>query len=306
MFKRLIPYFIAVLFITSCSQKINQTNVLNDLKELSDDKYEGRKTGTKGAEMAAEMIIKRFKELGLKSYHPNYKQVFSVTNRNKETLIGNNVVGYIEGKTNKVMVISAHYDHLGIINGKIYNGADDDASGVCAVLAYAEYFSKHQPNHTLIFVAFDSEEMGLQGSKYFVANSPVDLKNIEININMDMIAHNDKNELYAAGTFHFPELKKYIFTKTNQPKILLGHDDPKLGNDDWTYQSDHGSFYAKKIPFIYFGVEDHSDYHKETDEFKNINQEFYVGAVKSILEIIKNIDANYSLQKIMKDNQIMN
>lgn len=301
--------FIALLIITpmmSCSQKISQTKVLADLKELSDDKYEGRKTDTKGGEKAANFVANRFKELGIATYYPNFKQPFIFTNKKGEKINGNNVVGYIQGKTNEVIVISGHYDHLGIINGKIFNGADDDASGTCAVLAYAEYFSKNKPQHTLIFCAFDAEEMGLQGSKYFVANPPVDLKNIKININMDMIAHNEVNELYASGTFLFPELKKFIFTKTNEPKILFGHDDPKLGNDDWTYQSDHGSFYAKKIPFIYFGVEDHKDYHKETDEFQNINQAFYINSVQSILEIIKNFDKNYSLKTVQRETQIMN
>ncbi|MBU0695125.1 MAG: M28 family peptidase, partial [Bacteroidetes bacterium] len=117
---------------------------------------------------------------------------------------------------------------------------------------------------------------------------------------------NDVNELYASGTFRFPELKKFIFTKTNKPKILLGHDDPKQGHDDWTDQSDQGSFYAKKIPFIYFGVEDHKDYHKATDEFQNINQAFYVNSVQSILEIIKNFDKNYSLNTVHRETQIMN
>lgn len=305
MFKKYFTYVAAAFLISSCAPKINSSSVLNDLKELSDDKYEGRKTGTKGADMAAEMIISRFKTLGLKSYSTDYKQAFTFNTRANETVNGNNIVGYIKGKTDKVIVISAHYDHLGIRDGKVFNGADDDASGVCAVLAYAEYFSKHQPQHTLIFVAFDAEEMGLQGSKYFVANPPIAIEKIGLNINMDMIAHNDKNELYASGTFHFPELKPYIFTKNANPKILFGHDDPKTGNEDWTFQSDQGSFFAKKIPFIYFGVEDHKDYHKETDEFKNINQEFYSAAVLSILEVIKNIDANYTTQKLMQDNQIM-
>ena len=306
MMKKFIPYILGLFLLASCSQKVSQTKVLNDLKELSDDKYEGRKTATKGGLMAAEFIIKRFKALGLKSYSEDYKQKFTFSNRAKEAIKGENIVGYIPGKTDKVMVISAHYDHLGIKDGKIYNGADDDASGVCAVLAYAEYFSKHQAQHTLVFVAFDAEEMGLQGSEYFVEHPPVALSDVVINVNMDMIAHNDKNELYACGTFQYPELKKYIFSPNDKPKILLGHDDPKSGHDDWTFQSDQGSFYAKKIPFLYFGVEDHKDYHKETDEFENINQDFYVNAVKSILEIIKNLDTNYTLQKVMKNNQIMN
>lgn len=304
--KNTILSLILLFSLSSCAQKINERTVLSDLKSLSSDQFEGRKTGTKGAAMAAKMISNRFRELRLDSFSENYTQTFIIKNKLNELIKGNNIIGYVKGKTDQAIVISAHYDHLGIINNKIFNGADDDASGVCAVLEYAAYFAKHQPQHTLIFVAFDAEEMGLQGSKYFVNNPPISLQNILININMDMIAHNDRNELYACGTFHFPELKEHIFIKSDAPKILFGHDDPKLGHDDWTFQSDHGSFFEKKIPFIYFGVEDHSDYHKETDEFKNINQNFYLKSVAAILDIIKNIDKKTNLQTIMKSRQIMN
>ena len=304
--KNTILSLIILFSLSSCAQNINKNKVLRDLKLLSSDQFEGRKTGSKGAAKASEMIINRFREIKLDSFSINYSQNFLVKNKMNEPIKGNNIIGYVKGKTDQAIVISAHYDHLGIINNKIFNGADDDASGVCAVLDYAAYFAKHQPQHSLIFVAFDAEEMGLQGSKFFISNPPIPLQNILININMDMIAHNDKNELYACGTYHFPELKKHIFLKNKAPKILFGHDDPKLGNDDWTFQSDQGSFFAKKIPFIYFGVEDHSDYHKETDEFKNINQKFYLKSVSAILEIIKNVDKNKGLQTIMKSKQIMN
>lgn len=304
--RKFLYLFGFILTLNACSSKINNVVVLNDLKELSSDKYEGRKTGTPGNDMAANFIIDKFKKAGLLSYHDNYKQPITFNNKIGEAIKGNNIVGYIKGKTDKIMVISAHYDHLGIKDGKVFNGADDDASGVIAVLAYAEYFSKHQPKYTMIFVAFDAEEMGLQGSKYFVAHAPVNLKDIAININMDMIAHNDKNELYACGTFQFPNLKPFITSPNQKPNIIFGHDDPKTGHEDWTYQSDQGSFYAKNIPFIYFGVEDHKDYHKETDEFQNINQDFYVGAVKTILEVIKNIDKNYIASNRVREDIIMN
>lgn len=307
MIKRILIIALFVLpAITSCSQKVNQFKVLNDLKELSSDAYEGRKVDTKGGEKAAEFIIKRYHDLGLSTYNQDYKQAFTFTGKDGQIVHGKNIIGYIKGKTDQVIVVSAHYDHLGVIKGEVYNGTDDNASGTCGLLAFAEYFSKHQPQHTLIFAAFDAEEEGLQGSKYFVNHPPIVLSQIGLNINMDMIAHNDKNELYACGTFEFPELRKFVFTTSDKPKILFGHDDPKLGHDDWTDQSDQGSFYAKKIPFIYFGVEDHKDYHQPTDEFKNINQEFYVNSVKAILQVIKNFDKNYSVQTVFKNNQIMN
>lgn len=156
----------------------------------------------------------------------------------------------------------------------------------------AQYFTKHKPSHSLIFAAFDGEEIGLQGSRYFVANLPVKKEQIALNINMDMISRNDKNELYAVGTFHYPQLKTTLekVQKDAKVKLLLGHDDPKLGRDDWTFQSDQGAFQREKIPFIYFGVEDHKDYHQPTDDFENINQEFYVHAVETIIEAVKGFD----------------
>ncbi|MGI8545529.1 MAG: M28 family peptidase, partial [Aridibacter sp.] len=185
--------------------------------------------------------------------------------------------------------------HVGVQKGEIYNGADDNASGTSALFAIAKYFKKNKPNNSIIFAAFDAEEKGLQGARYFVDNLPVSQSDILLNINMDMISRSDKGELYAAGTFHYPDLKPYLeaIQKNAPVKLLFGHDDPKLGRDDWTSQSDHGAFHRKKIPFIYFGVEDHRDYHKPTDDFENIQPKFYVNAVETIVMAVKSIDENW-------------
>ena len=109
-----------------------------------------------------------------------------------------------------------------------------------------------------------------------------------------------------AGTYSYPHLKPYLTTTNPRIKVLQGHDDPKTGHDDWTNQSDQGAFHAKKIPFLYFGVEDHKDYHRSTDEYSRINKEFYVDAANAILEIIHNVDKNITIQKHFRDRQIMN
>jgi aminopeptidase-like protein len=285
------------------STTMSSTQLLKDVEVLSSDEYEGRKSGTKGGELARAYLVKRLKEMGIKplpSLH-TYEQNFEIKGRNSVTK-GVNLLSYVKGKSDDVIVISAHYDHIGIINNEIYNGADDNASGVAALLSFAKYFNEHQPNNTLIFALFDAEEMGLQGAKSFVANPPVALDKIKLNINMDMISHNDKGELYACGTFKYPQLKGYLTTTNPNIKLLLGHDDPKLGHDDWTNQSDQGAFNAKNIPFLYFGVEDHKDYHKATDEFKNINQTFYTNAVAVIQEVIINIDKQRDIQAIFREN----
>ncbi|RZK78675.1 MAG: M28 family peptidase [Pedobacter sp.] len=281
------------------------TQLLKDIEVLSSDSYQGRKTGTKGAEMSRAYLSGRFKEIGLKAFSstPGFEQPFSFKRGTSAEVKGINMVGYIQGKTDNVIVISAHYDHLGVVKEEVYNGADDNASGVGGLLHLATYFAKNKPNNTIIFAAFDAEEMGLQGAKAFVANPTVAIEKIKLNINMDMIAHNDKSELYAVGTFKYPELKKYFTLKSPAVKVLFGHDDPKLGrNEDWTDQSDQGAFNAKNIPFLYFGVEDHKDYHKATDEFQNINKTFYTNAVEAILEITNNIDKERDIQQIFRES----
>lgn len=303
---------ISLGLLLSCSavkqtkNSIADTQLLSDVEILASDDYQGRKTDTKGAEMARAYLSKRFTAIGLKPFPDlqGYEQPFSFENA-KGPVNGKNMIAYIEGKSDEAIVISAHYDHIGIINNEIYNGADDNASGVAALLKFAAYFKTNKPQHTLIFAAFDAEEMELQGSKAFVAKPTVDLNKIKLNINMDMISHNDKAELYACGTAKYPGLKKYFYTTNPNLKVLFGHDDPKSGHDDWTNQSDHSSFNDKNIPFIYFGVEDHKDYHKPSDEYSNMNKAFFTDAAQSILEIIINIDKERDSQQLFHEKMKM-
>ena len=273
------------------SKMFDAARLLKDIETLSADDMEGRSADRPSIQKARDYVEQRFKESGLQPV----RQVFDIKERgSSEVLKGVNFVGQIKGKkaAEKYIIITAHYDHEGIKKGEIYNGADDNASGTAALFAVASYFRKHQPDHTLIFVAFDAEELGLFGARHFVSNLPVKKESILLNINMDMISRSDKNELYAVGTSHYPRLKPALeeAQKRSKIKLLLGHDDPKLGHDDWTGQSDQAAFHREKIPFIYFGVEDHKDYHKPTDDFANIQPEFYVRAVETILSAVLNFD----------------
>lgn len=282
------------------SKIINSQKLLQDIQTLSADDMQGRGIGTPGGAKAREYVAKRFRESGILPFKNDYLQSFEFANRVGSKMSGMNVVGYLEGKKfkDKYIVITAHYDHVGIQKGEIYNGADDDASGTAALFAIAEYFKKNKPLHSLIFVAFDGEESGLRGSKAFIEKPPVPLASIALNLNMDMIAHNDVNELYAVGTYAYPQLKPTLekVAKTAKVKLLFGHEGPNVSkSDDWTDQSDQGSFNKVKISFIYFGIEDHKDYHKPTDDFININQEFYTRAVETILEATKSFDKSSAL-----------
>ncbi|MGE3950723.1 MAG: M28 family peptidase [Pyrinomonadaceae bacterium] len=276
---------------TAESKMFDAAQLLRDIQTLSADDLEGRSADRPAIQKARDYVEKRFKESGLELS----KQEFEIKQRGTAAVLkGVNFIGQIKGKKtpNKYIIITAHYDHDGIRGGEIYNGADDNASGTAALFAIASYFKKHQPEHSLIFVAFDAEERGLLGSRHFVSNLPVKKESILLNVNMDMISRSDKGELYAVGTFHYPQFKPAInaAAKTSKIKLLTGHDRPELGRDDWTTQSDHAAFHREEIPFIYFGVEDHKDYHRPTDDFANIQPEFYVRAVETIIGAVRAFD----------------
>lgn len=283
---------------TTSPRRINSTQLINDLRELSSDAFAGRKTGTPGSAKARAYLLEAFQKHGLKPFNHSFTQTFSFTKKNKEYQ-GTNVIGYLEGTANpsRYVVLTAHYDHEGIVNGEIYNGADDNASGVAALLALAAYFKERQPLNSIIFAALDAEELGLEGARAFVAHPPVDKKSIALNLNMDMISRSDRRELYVAGTYHYPYLQPYIekLTPTARVKLLIGHDRPTTPKSgDWTNSSDHAPFHQANIPFLYLGVEDHQDYHKPTDDFARVNQTFYLNVVETVLDVVQQLDQNLS------------
>jgi hypothetical protein len=254
--------------------QIDSAQLIQDLYVLSADSLEGRETGTIGAQKAALYLQKRMRNLGLLPLKGNFEQSFVFSSKN-----GTNLHSYIKGKQNpeKYIVVSAHYDHLGIRNGKIYNGADDNASGVAVLLSLAEYLQKNPPKYSVIFCFFDAEEKGLNGSKAWVKNPPVPLKDIVFNLNLDMVSRSVKQELFFSGTHHTPNLKGILTSLQSKTpvKMMFGHDRPEDGTDDWTNQSDHYSFHQAKIPYLYIGVEDHADYHHDTDEADKIDKTFF-------------------------------
>ena len=267
--------------------------MLADVEFLASDALEGRRVGSEGSRVAREYIVEAFEAAGLSRFGDYYTRSFR-HGRNGDTE-GVDVVGYVPGTVDpgRFIVLSAHYDHLGVRRGEIYNGADDNASGTAAAMALARYFAANPPRHSIIFAAMDAEEGGLAGAKAFVADPPVDLDRIALNVNLDMVSHSD-GDLWVAGTHHYPFLAPYVERVMDGAKVTLrfGHDSPGLGRDDWTNSSDHGPFHDAGIPFLYFGVEDHDDYHRPTDDFENINTEFYAEAVRAIMAILLELDAD--------------
>ena len=287
--------------ILADAQKLHfkKEQLLQDIRVLAADSMEGRLSGTAGSQMAQEYILKRFREIGLQSFNDSFKQNFRLESKRLTVEQATNLIGYIPGQSNKVIVVSAHYDHVGVRNGEIYNGTDDNASGVSALLAAAAYFKKNPPKHTIIFAALDGEELGLQGADAFLKNPPVPLEQLVLNVNMDMLSINAKGELYASGTHHYPHLLPLVRQVAARPKakLLIGHDKPEQIKDDWTSQSDHFQFHKRQIPYVYFGVEDHPHYHKPTDDYSQINPDFYADAVALVIDFLKIADKGLSAAK---------
>jgi Zn-dependent M28 family amino/carboxypeptidase len=259
---------------------------------------EGRQAGTAGGVKARAYVIERFKASGVKPFGESYEQPFTFPSGRGASATGRqgvNVVGRTDGRRTPrhYIVVTAHYDHIGVRNGEVFNGADDNASGTAALFALAKYFSAHQPANSLIFAAFDAEETGLRGARAFVAFPPVDAASLAINLNLDMIGRDPDNLLYVVGTTAQPFLKPFIerIAAKAPVKLVMGHDDPtKRDVEDWTSASDHRAFCQAKIPCLYFGVEDFGQHHKATDDYETMTHAFYVRAVETIVRAIEEFD----------------
>lgn len=279
---------------------IDADRLFEDLRALSSPALEGRLTGSAGSKRAQALILERFKQIGLQQVRGSYEQAFAFKSggRGGEKVFADatNIMGMVPGTgaADTFVIVSAHYDHLGVREGRTYHGADDNASGVAALLAIAGWFAQHPPPTSLLFVAFDAEEQGLQGAKHFVAHPPIDLARVKAIVNMDMIGRGDKGTLFVAGTSRNPTLKPLVAEAAagGTLKLAFGHDKPAAqasGLDDWTNSSDHGPFNAAGIPFLYFGVEDHPDYHQPTDTADKIPRAFYVEAVRVVLDTVRRL-----------------
>lgn len=256
----------------------------------------GRATGTPGNEAARAYIEAAFRSAALRPlYGGSLRQPFSMPNIGMPTTAAN-VVAYAPGSERQglYIVVTAHFDHLGSRDGEIYFGADDNASGTAALIELGRHFGVHPPRNSIVFAAFDAEERGLLGARAFVENPPVPLDSIALVINMDMIGRNDRRELYVAGTHPYPFLSRVVDEVAEKSRLLIrkGHDRPDgSAGDDWTQASDHGPFHEAGIPFLYFGVEDHEDYHRPTDTFEGIQPGFFIEAIRSVETAIESADA---------------
>ncbi|MCA2993242.1 M20/M25/M40 family metallo-hydrolase [Gemmatimonas sp.] len=272
--------------------------IMHRLSVLAADSMEGRRTGTPGSARARAYLVQQLTTMGARPVGASFEHPFRFRARGAaaaDSMAGVNLVARIPGRSGsgRALVLSAHYDHLGVRNGEIFNGADDDASGCVALLTVAERLMRTPPQHDVVLVFFDAEEMGLQGARAFVSAPPIPLESIAANINLDMVARQDAGALWVAGTSHYPFLKPLAEAASAASKVTVrfGHDtrDLKPG-DDWTGSSDHGAFHAKGIPFLYLGVEDHPDYHQPGDDVDKVDPAFYRRSVEFAAALVRQLD----------------
>jgi Zn-dependent M28 family amino/carboxypeptidase len=278
------------------SDLIDAPRLIDDLRTLSSDAMAGRRTGTDGAAAARAFLVQRFSDVKLQPVGESFEVPFQRPSTGSTGLRGVNIVGRVAGRTNpdRHVVVSAHYDHIGIKGGQVFNGANDNASGAAALSVIAEYFVRHRPAVSLLFVAFDAEEADLAGSRAFVRSPPVPLASIVANINLDMIGRDASETLWIAGVHRFPVFEPFVMnTAASAPiRIRLGHDDPSGRNgEDWTRDSDHYAFIEAGIPALYIGVEDYKFLHSADDDFATMMPEFYAAAVDAIVNVIEGVDA---------------
>ena len=270
---------------------LDSSSIIHELQFLASDTCEGRKPGSAGHEKAAQRIINDFRSAGIDTFNTGLVQLFSGRSLSGFTE-GKNIIATVKGTkyADSFIIITAHYDHLGkTVLGKIFYGADDNASGAACLVSLAKYFAKNRTPFSLIFVSFDREETGLEGSNYFVDHLPkgVNQSNIKLNLNLDMLARADSNIIYACGLKHYPALAYAIDSVKNETsvKLIAGHDSGSF-MDDWTTQSDHYPFHKAHIPFLYIGVENHEDYHQPTDKADKINYSTYIEICNMVAALV--------------------
>ncbi|QTE22245.1 M28 family peptidase [Polaribacter cellanae] len=306
--KKIVTLILALTFFISCnvskkstsnSSKTLDASVLIDsnlvrkhLYTLASDDMEGRKSGTAGIEKAAVYIENEFKKIGLSTFGEleDYRQTFTFKNRRTgEDITSSNIIGVLEGKSKKgeYVIISAHYDHLGMKKSGegdlIYNGANDDASGVTGVLALAKYFKEVGNERTIVFAAFTAEEMGLIGSTHF--GKGIDANKFVAGINLEMIG---KTSSFGPNTAWLSGFERSDFGKIIQKNLVgTGYQlfpDP-YKNFNLFFRSDNASLARLGVPSHTFSttpIDVDKDYHKVSDEAETLNMTVITQTIQAV------------------------
>ncbi len=274
---------------TLYANTITEKELKKTLYEFANNEMEGRETGEFGQKKAAAYLKAFYENVGIPSpagldyYQYIPKEFFSGAIKKSE-----NVVAFLEGTTHpdEIIVLSAHYDHLGVnTNDEVFNGADDNGSGSMSMLQIAEAFAKAKkegvgPKRSILFLHVTGEEKGLYGSRYYTENPLYPLKNTVCNLNVDMIGRVDKehesapNYIYIIGSNRLSDELHLINEAVNEKYTLFNLDYKYNKESDpnrFYYRSDHYNFAKNNIPIIFYFNGVHSDYHKVSDVAEKIN-----------------------------------
>ena len=275
------------------SKTPDQTVLREHVNTLASPAYQGRRGP--GARLAARYILKSWKESGLR---PLFGTKFTqdIVDPVSGGRIGINLGGYIEGTdpalAREWIVLGVHYDHLGIRNGVLFPGADDNASSVAMMLEAARCLSKLDPQvaprRSVVFLAFDLEEDGLVGSQYFVDNSPWPLESLKLMVTGDMLSRSlggvCESDLYVMGTEYAPELRPSLKRAAVDLPLKL----KMIGNDMLAIdRSDYGPFRRRQIPFLFFSTGENPAYHTPDDRPETIDPAKLASASRLIFTLVK-------------------
>jgi hypothetical protein len=276
----------------SAYKEITAADLKKNLYVIASDEMEGRDTGSPGQKKAGEYMINYYKGLGISypkalgSYYQKVPADFMKKRGGGNLPDSENILAFIEGseKPEEIVVISAHYDHVGTQNGVVFNGADDDGSGTVGVMEIAKAFQSAKkagngPKRSILFLHVTGEEHGLFGSEYYADNPVFPLANTVVDLNIDMIGRDDpenrgKQYVYVIGSEMLSSELKVINEaankKTNNLELNYKYDDP---NDTQRlyYRSDHYNFAKNNVPVAFFFDGIHEDYHKPTDDVEKID-----------------------------------
>lgn len=268
---------------------ITSGELSTNLNQFTSDEFKGRRAGKEGQKQAADFLRDYYIAQGIQSPLGDtlYYQYIPADKLPKGTGDSENVVAFIKGieKPNEVLIISAHYDHLGIKNNAIYFGADDNGSGTSAVMEMAQAFklaekAGHRPKRSILFLHLTAEEIGLQGSEYYTENPIFDLNKTIANLNIDMIGRvdrkhlKDENYIYLIGADRISKELHYISEKINNEYFNINLDYTFNDENDrnrYYDRSDHYNFAKHDIPVIFYFNGEHADYHEPSDTPDKIN-----------------------------------
>jgi Zn-dependent M28 family amino/carboxypeptidase len=282
---------------------INKEALLKHLLYLSSNELGGRKIASEGNKIAQNYIISQLENSSILALNKEYQHKF-IIKKLFSVIEGNNIVAMIPGSDNldSFIVLTAHFDHIGKRGHKVYNGADDNASGTSALLALAQQLIKIPLKHNVILLFTDGEESNLRGAKAFVKDHKNIMNHVELNINLDMIAGSKRTTKLR----YLSRGINYLLSEANMESLQTlqnsfdiplkkGFSVKNLGSNrkiNWLMASDHGVFHRAGIPFIYFGVGTHINYHQYSDTFSNVNHDFFHSATNAIYQQLIFIDHN--------------